>query len=94
MTSKPGPACASDDDLLDYVRRRGSTVYHPTSTCRMGSDPAAVVDARLKVHGFEGLRVVDASIMPTPPRGNTNLPTLMLAEKVADAIAAEVRAVA
>ena len=51
---EPGPACASDDDLLDYVRRRGSTVYHPTSTCRMGSDPAAVVDARLRVHGFEG----------------------------------------
>src|SRR5204863_8307179 len=69
---EPGPVCASDEDLLDYVRRRGSTVYHPTSTCRMGSDPAAVVDARLRVHGLHGLRIVDASIMPALVSGNTN----------------------
>ena len=57
----PGPACASDDDLLDFARRKGSTVYHPTSTCRMGDDATAVVDARLRVRGVANLRVVDAS---------------------------------
>jgi choline dehydrogenase len=76
------PASDSDEDLLDFARRAGQTVYHPTSTCAMGS----VVDAELRVYGFEGLRIVDASVMPTITRGNTHAPTLMIAEKAADLI--------
>jgi choline dehydrogenase len=83
---QPGPAVASDEELLDYARRRGGTVYHPTSTCKMGSDPLAVVDAELRVHGVDGLRVADASIMPTVVSGNTNAATIMIGEKVADMV--------
>ncbi|HEY7997833.1 MAG TPA: choline dehydrogenase [Pseudolabrys sp.] len=82
----PGPDCASDAALLAYARETGTTVYHPTSTCRMGSDPAAVVDEQLRVHGIDGLRVIDASIMPTVVSGNTNAAVVMIAEKGADMI--------
>ena len=82
----PGPACVSDADILAYARATGTTVYHPTSTCRMGSDPNAVVDERLRVRGFERLRVIDASIMPTVVSGNTNAATVMIGEKGADMV--------
>ena len=89
---EPGPHCTSDEDLLDHIRRRGSTVFHPTSTCRMGRDARAVVDERLRVRGFEGLRVIDASIMPALVSGNTNAATIMIAEKGADLVRADARA--
>jgi choline dehydrogenase len=82
----PGPNCASDDDLLAFARETGTTVYHPTSTCRMGSDPGAVVDERLRVRGFDRLRVIDASIMPTIVSGNTNAAAVMIGEKGADMV--------
>jgi choline dehydrogenase len=82
----PGAQCVSDADLLAFARDTGTTVYHPTSTCRMGGDPLAVVDERLQVHGFERLRVIDASIMPTVVSGNTNAAAVMIGEKGADMV--------
>ena len=77
----PGPDVQTDDGLIDYARGFGNTIYHPIGTCRMGQGPSAVVDERLRVHGITGLRVIDASIMPTLTTGNTNAPTIMIGEK-------------
>jgi choline dehydrogenase len=80
----PGPEVETDAQIAAYVRERGSgTIFHPVGTCKMGTDELAVVDASLRVHGLDGLRVVDASIMPTLVGGNTNAPTIMIAEKAA-----------
>jgi choline dehydrogenase len=85
-----GPDSRSDEDIEVHCRQRLQTLYHPVGTCRMGDEPTAVVDRELKVRGVQGLRVVDASVMPTVPRGNTNAPVIALAERAADLIKGEV----
>ena len=80
-------SCVESDDQIDAdIRQRAETIYHPVGTCRMGSDEKAVVDVRLRVNGVRGLRVADASIMPTMPSANTNAATIMIGEKCADFI--------
>jgi choline dehydrogenase len=82
----PGANRTTDDEILDWVKAAAETTYHPVGTCRMGSDAMAVVDAQLRVHGIEGLRIADASIMPTLTSGNTNAPSIMIGEKAADMV--------
>ena len=78
----PGPAAQTDDALIADIRTRAETIYHPVGSCRMGKDASSVVDPEARVRGVEGLRVVDASIMPSIIAGNTNAPTMMIAENV------------
>ena len=82
----PGADRTTDDEILDWVKKAAETTYHPVGTCKMGSDPMAVVDAQLRVHGIAGLRIADASIMPTLTSGNTNAPSIMIGEKAADMV--------
>jgi choline dehydrogenase len=87
----PGPAVQTDEQWLQFCRDTGETVYHPTSTCRMGTDPASVVDPRLRVRGVDGLRVVDASVMPAVVSGNTNAAVIAIAERAAELIAQDAK---
>jgi choline dehydrogenase len=82
----PGLETQTDEELLQFVRTHGGTVFHPTGTCRMGIDPMAVVDPSLRVHGVERLRVIDASVMPTITSANTNAPCLMIGERGAELV--------
>ena len=84
----PGAEAKTDDALVAHLRALSQTLYHPAATCRMGTDPLAVVDPLLRLHGLEGLRVVDASVIPRLPSGHTNWPTVMIAERAAELIAA------
>jgi choline dehydrogenase len=88
----PGDTVQTDDELLDYARRNGATVYHASCTCMMGSHPLAVVDDQLRVRGLDRLRVIDASVMPAVTSTNTNAPTIMIAEKGAAMIREAARA--
>jgi choline dehydrogenase len=87
----PGTQIQTDDELLDYARRNGGTCYHASCTCMMGAHAMAVVDSEMRVHGIDGLRVIDASVMPAVTSTNTNAPTIMIAEKGAAMIKTAVR---
>jgi len=82
----PGPKVQTDAEWLEHARQTGGTVFHPTSTCKMGQDPRSVVDPELRVRGIAGLRVADASVMPTVVSGNTNAASIMIGEKCADLV--------
>ena len=82
----PGPQAGTDEAMIEHIRATGASIFHPVGTCKMGEDPLAVVDSRLRVRGMTGLRVIDASIMPAVTTGNTNAPTIMIAEKGASMI--------
>ena len=88
---RPGPEATTDEDILDFVRDKGATIFHPAGSCKMGpgTDPLAVVDPELRVHGLEAIRVVDCSIMPSIVSGNTHAPVVMIAEKAADMLLAQ-----
>jgi choline dehydrogenase-like flavoprotein len=88
----PGAGVATRDEWLHFARENGQTIYHPVGTCRMGEDDGAVVDPRLRVKGLAGLRVVDASVMPTMVSGNTQVAVMIIAERAADLILADDRA--
>jgi len=88
----PGPSIATDEQYGEFARKNGTNVFHPVGTCKMGTDPMAVVDPRLKVIGIDGLRVIDASVMPCVTTGNTNAPTIMIGEKGAAMIKEDARA--
>jgi choline dehydrogenase len=90
----PGPGVTAKEELETFVREQGSIIYHPVGTCKMGEDPMAVVNPRLAVHGIEGLRVADASVMPTVTTGNTNAPTIMIGEKASAMIIEDAKNVA
>ena len=83
---QPGFDISSDSDILEFIKNKAETVYHPSGTCKMGFDQNAVVDKNLKVHGIKGLRIADASIMPTLVSGNTNAVCMMIGERCADFI--------
>jgi choline dehydrogenase len=87
----PGADCRTDEDILEFIKANAGSMHHQCCTCRMGQDAGAVVDARLRVRGIEGLRVVDASVMPTLISGNTNAPVIMIAEKAAEFVLADRR---
>ena len=86
---RPGPDTESDDEIIEWIRANAETAFHPVGTCKMGPDPMAVVDERLRVHGIEGLRIADGSVMPTLVSGNTNAACIMIGEKASEMVLAE-----
>jgi len=91
MVDLANPGTATETELLDFIRRQGKTTSHASCTCRMGVDEGAVVDPRLRVNGISNFRIVDASVMPAITSGNTNAPTIMIAEKASDMILDDAR---